>query len=77
MAEVYQIPQGRQASARLIPAWAACRRLSRVVDGDQGQHLPHLCALDRSKRDIQAHRDLATTGTDPPVRYVGRRESVR
>jgi hypothetical protein len=47
MAEVYQIPQGRQASARLISAWGRMQARYRAWSPETKDSIyHHLCALD-------------------------------
>jgi hypothetical protein len=47
MAEVYQIPQGRQASARLVSAWARMQARYRSWSPETKDSIyHHLCALD-------------------------------
>jgi hypothetical protein len=47
MAEVYQIPQGRQASARLISAWGRMQARYRAWSPETRDSIyHHLCALD-------------------------------
>ena len=47
MAEVYQVPQGRQASARLISAWGRMQARYRAWSPETKDSIyHHLCALD-------------------------------
>jgi hypothetical protein len=47
MAEVYQVPQGRQASARLLSAWGRMQSRYRAWSAETKDSIyHHLCALD-------------------------------